>query len=98
MLLDKRGGKRKGAGRPPKKVRRERLQITLPPNIAEKVRKAGNLSDVIEASLKSTMGIVSDPEFDKDKTFSFNLIEKIRWGTPDEKDDLAYWLDRWLGQ
>lgn len=46
-----RGGKRKGAGRPPKDKKRERLQITLPPDLLVKVREKGNPSDIIEAAL-----------------------------------------------
>lgn len=99
MKKEKRGGRRENAGRPPQKIKRRRLQITLPPNIIEIIKASGERpSDIIETSLKSTLGIINDPEFDSRFTFTYNLIEKIRWGTPDEKDDLAYWLDRWLGQ
>jgi hypothetical protein len=24
-----------------------------------------------------------------------NLISKIRWGTDDELDDLAFWINKW---
>lgn len=48
-----RGGKRKGAGRPKKSDKRERLQITLPPDLLKQVRKKGNPSDVIESALVS---------------------------------------------
>lgn len=47
-----RGGTRKGAGRPPKENKRERLQITLPPELLNKIKEAGNPSDIIEAALK----------------------------------------------
>lgn len=36
-------------------------------------------------------------DYDPNKTPSFNLISKIRWGTDDEKHDLAFWLEKWFG-
>lgn len=38
-----------------------------------------------------------DKYYDLNHTPSFNLIQQIRWGTDDEKHDLAFWMDRWFG-
>lgn len=52
----KRGGKRKGAGRPTKKEKREKLQITLPPELFKRLKEVGNPSDIIEAALLRFFG------------------------------------------
>lgn len=35
--------------------------------------------------------------YDEKETPSYNLAKQIRWGTDDERTDLAFWLEKFFG-